>query len=102
MKANLTKLINDYISLGLLLSDKRTSTEQAIRQAKSIAIHCLPDDCDADLDDVEEHVQNLRAYTGSEPAPVYVSKVIEFHGKFDVKLTDGQTFSFDNSDIIHY
>lgn len=100
MKANLTKLINDCISLGLQLSDKRTSTEQAVRQAKSIAIHCLPDDCDADLDDVEEHVQNLRAF--AQPAPVYVSKVIEFHGKFDVKLTDGQTFSFDNSDITHY
>lgn len=100
MKANLTKLINDCISLGLQLSDKRTSTEQAVRQAKSIAIHCLPDDCDADLDDVEEHVQNLRAF--AQPAPVYVSKVIEFHGKFDVKLTDGQTFSFDTSDITHY
>lgn len=102
MKANLTKLINDCISLGLQLSDKRTSTEQAIRQAKSIAIHCLPDDCDADLDLIEEHVQNLRAFAGSEPAPAFVHKVIEFHGKFDVKLTNGQTYSFDTSDITHY
>jgi hypothetical protein len=102
MKANLTKLINDCISLGLQLSDKRTSTEQAIRQAKSIAIHCLPDDCDADLAYVKEHVQYLRAFDHQEPAPVFVSKVIEFHGKFDVKLTDGQTFSFDTSDITHY
>jgi hypothetical protein len=98
MKTNLTKLMNDCISLGVQLSDKRTSTEQAVRQAKSIAIHCIPDDCDADLDLVEEHVQNLRAFGN----PKRVRRVTEFHGKFTVELTDGQTFSFSSSDISHY
>lgn len=101
MKANLTKLINDYLSLGLQLSDKRTSTEQAVRQAKSIAIHCLPDNCDANLDYVAEHVQNLRAFAGPEPER-FIVRVTEFHGKYTVKLSDGKELRFDEDDLVKY
>lgn len=99
MKANLTKLINDCISLGFTLADKRADTEQAIRQAKSIAIHCLPDDCDANLDDVAEHVQNLRAFAGPEP---FVVQVTEFHGKYTVKLSDRKELRFCEDDLVKY
>ncbi len=102
MKANLTKMINDCISLGLTLADKRTSAEQAARNAKSIAIHCLPDDCDADLDDIEQHIQNLKAFAGSGSEGASVSDVVEFHGKFTVKLSNGQTVTFEARDITHY
>lgn len=99
MKTNFTKLINDYISLGFTLADKRANTEQAVRQAKSIAIHCLPDDCDADLDDISEHVQNLRAFAGPEPS---VALVTEFHGKYTVKLSNGKELRFTEDDLVKY
>lgn len=101
MKTNFTKLINDYISLGFTLADKRANTEQAVRQAKSIAIHCLPDDCDANLDDISEHVQHLRAFAGPEPER-FIVRVTEFHGKYTVKLSDGKELRFTEDDLVKY
>lgn len=99
MKTNLTKLVNDCISLGFTLADKHADTEQAVRQAKSIAIHCLPDDCDADLDDISEHVRNLRAFAGPEPSVVCVT---EFHGKYTVKLSNRKELRFTEDDLVKY
>lgn len=66
MKANLTKLINDCITLGLTLADKSTTSEAATRAAKLIAVHSLPDDCDANLDDIEEHITQLKSRVSSK------------------------------------
>lgn len=103
MKANLTKLINDFISLGLTLADKSTNVEDASRQAKAIAVHCVPEGCDADIDLIEEHLNLLKSRVPSqvEYTPV-VTKVTEFHGKFTVRLSNGQVVSFDDRDVIHY
>lgn len=62
MKANLTKLINDCISLGVEIATNRTTPELAARSAKAIAFHHLPDDCDADLDLIEEHITIIMSH----------------------------------------
>ena len=103
---NLTKLFCDLLSAGSQLGDTTVPTEQIVNHLKYVAFHCLPEDCDADLEAIAEHVEDvrlaIRTANAERTKPLRIKRVTEFHNELTVHLDDFRELKFNSSDIVRF
>lgn len=112
---NLTKFVCDLISFGSQLGTASASNKQIGRSVRYLCVTRLPEDCDVDFEQVDDHIANCRAAMhGSDNdidkirtalvqgQPVSVKRITEFHNKLSITLSDGKELSFNATDIVRY
>lgn len=121
---NLTKLFCDLISTGCTINEADAS--QIAQHVAGLAHHMLPDGFWVNVDDLEEHIENLQLCRRNaeqkmvndargadfdiddvrnrlaQGKPVSIKRITEFHNKLSITLSDGKELSFNTMDVVHY
>ena len=121
---NLTKLFCDLISTGCTINEADAS--QIAQHVAYLAHTHLPDGFWINCDDLEEHIANLQVCRRNaeqkmvddargadfdidavrnrlaQGKPVSIKRIVEFHNKLTVTLSDDKQLSFNATDIVHY
>lgn len=113
---DLTKLFCDLISFGSGIECYSGDIQTAMSSLAGIVLY--EDVCEVgklDYDAIREHIESLRsAHRGSDydidnvrnrlaqGKPVSIKRIVEFHNKFTVTLSDDKQLSFNATDIVHY
>lgn len=113
---DLTKLINDLISFGCGIERQDTDIQTTMSCLAGIMLNQDVAHLGfINYNAIQEHIEAIRrAHRGADfdidkvrpQAPqlptLGIKDIIEFHGKYTIKLNDGRELSFDSFDITHY
>lgn len=100
MKPNITTFINNCISLGMEISINHLETANQISKTLMHIAHDLPENCNADFDAIEDHIEMLNGIVSNRKP--HITKMALNHNKLYVSLSNGCELTFDKSDLIIY